>query len=389
MAVEKPVPPENESYNKLKTEYSCSVKKKLKNFPDQVLLLKRKLIEPHYRKRAAERAAALIQQANDTANITFDSETHDGTCNNSSIEIKSKSDSVNKQPGGDAVNYIVFDCADRNKYKSDIEQSEVEISRVETPSWEDCNPLRRENVELGNAGQEIQALSVRRREVNSPLNLQSKTGAATLSYSPAERKAAVQAKDKINNALRSKKSVGESVEKKRLTARSLHMSINLPSCAGLRSKTTSVSELNRIKKSILIYPKFSKVHSKKLHQNPFLRVEGGRESSAAEKMQGSYIPKLVWWINILNRTLMRENSQKKLRQNSGSKSKLNEDINNVLRSPSKRMRKIPVTIPRSSSIQIIKLHRQVLEGKHVLRQSRIKVVRILGSLQIQGVQSLH
>ncbi|KAI4343359.1 hypothetical protein L6164_010717 [Bauhinia variegata] len=137
MAVEKPVPPENESYNKLKTEYSCSVKKKLKNFPDQVLLLKRKLIEPHYRKRAAERAAALIQQANDTANITFDSETHDGTCNNSSIEIKSKSDSVNKQPGGDAVNYIVFDCADRNKYKSDIEQSEVEISRVET-SEDEC-----------------------------------------------------------------------------------------------------------------------------------------------------------------------------------------------------------------------------------------------------------
>ncbi|KAI4336633.1 hypothetical protein L6164_015133 [Bauhinia variegata] len=373
---------------------------------------KKAYFEAHYREKAAERSAALIQEANDSANRTSDSEAQDGTCNNSSTEIKSKADSnvaVVEQRDNDAVNCIV-DYADENKYKSNIEQNEVDISRVErsedvpeprvdmNPSVENSslvyNSNQFVNVEVnkkiaihkedrmpdpGPTGEEIQALSVRRREVTSSLKLPSKTGAAKLSYSLAERKAAVQAEDRINSALGSKKSAGGSFEKKRLIARSLHMSINLPSSVGVKSKTTSVSEQNRIKKVNPNLPKIPKGARIEASSNPQSEGKSFLKSSSATsinpRLSTTSFPfklrseeraaKRKEFFQRLDEIKSQEaekvqvqerrkkktkHDPKKLQQNSGSKSKPNTNINDGSQSLSDVIRKVLVTPPRSLNL---------------------------------------
>lgn len=93
--------------------------------------------------------------------------------------------------------------------------------------------------------QEVLALPVKGREVNSSPKLSTKTGVANHSRSFDERKAAVPPRSGINSGPMGKKSVGGLVEKKRLTAQSVHMSINLPSGTGETRKRTATASQSR------------------------------------------------------------------------------------------------------------------------------------------------
>lgn len=97
---------------------------------------KKAYFEAHYKRKAKEKAAALIQEANARANGTFDPETQEGNCTNLTVEMKSEADSivaVNEQPDKDAVNYQVVDDDDddTNQYKCHVEPNDLDISNVE------------------------------------------------------------------------------------------------------------------------------------------------------------------------------------------------------------------------------------------------------------------
>lgn len=91
--------------------------------------------EAHYKKKAAQKASVLAQEANSSVNETLDYETQHGYCNDLSIEINSEEHSnvtVVEEPEKDAVDCQAVDYAHTNKDKCGIEQIEVEISKVGT-----------------------------------------------------------------------------------------------------------------------------------------------------------------------------------------------------------------------------------------------------------------
>lgn len=235
---------------------------------------KKAYFEAHYKRKAKEKAAALIQEANARANGTFDSEIQEGNCTNSTVETESIADSTvaaNEQPDKDAVNYqVVDDDDDTNQYKCDAGPNDLDFSNVEGEddvrhtcvdtnlNVENCVILDNSNKEIaipveeripdpGTAGQEVLGLPVKGREVNSSPNLSTKTRAARLPHSLDERKAAaaVPPRSGVKTGSRGKKSDRNSVEKKILTARSLHMSIHLPSGTGATSKTAAAALQSR------------------------------------------------------------------------------------------------------------------------------------------------
>lgn len=122
---------------------------------------KKAYFEARYKKKAAQKAAALVQEAAASVNETFDSETRDGNCSNSSTEINSiEKNNVlsNEQLEKDDVSYQVVDYVDTNRDKCDIEQSEVDNFKVETPEDEpqplvDTNPKMENSVLIDNSNQ--------------------------------------------------------------------------------------------------------------------------------------------------------------------------------------------------------------------------------------------
>ncbi|TKY47727.1 hypothetical protein E2542_SST29788 [Spatholobus suberectus] len=239
---------------------------------------KKAYFEAHYKKKAAERAAALIQEANAQANGTFESEAQEGNCADSSFETNSNMENVvaaNEQLDKETVNYQVVECADRDQHKCDTGKSDLDISNVEGAedvlyprvdtnlNVEGCTlvdnsnsdqfhhvednesiavPAEERTLDHGAAGQEVLALPVKGREVNSSPKLSTKSMAAKHAHSLDEKKpaAAVPPRSGINSGSNGKKSVGDSVEKKRLTARSL-----LPSGTGETRKRTAAALQSR------------------------------------------------------------------------------------------------------------------------------------------------
>ncbi|KAK7306211.1 hypothetical protein VNO77_44137 [Canavalia gladiata] len=221
------------------------------------------------------------QHKYDARNI-LDSEAWEGncSCDDSSIEMNSKADdnivTANEQPGKEIQ---IVECANTNQYKYDAIQSDLDTSNVEGAedvphpcidttnlNVESCTLLDNSNqfhhvevhkniavhveeraLDHGAGGQEVLALPVKGRKVITSPKLSTRTRAAKLPHSLDERKAAaaVPARSGIQDGLRSKKFVGNSVEKKRPTARSLHMSINLPSCTGETSKKIAAASQSR------------------------------------------------------------------------------------------------------------------------------------------------
>lgn len=236
---------------------------------------KKAYFEAHYKRKAAERAAALMQEANAQANGSLESEVQEGNCAESSFETSSKEDSVvatNEQPDKETVNCQVVECADRDQHKCDAGQSDVDISNVEGTEGvphsridvgsctlvDTCYPNQFHLVEdsknvavpeeeslldhvNGSAGQEVSASLVEEREENSSPTLSTKAVAAKHSPSRDGRKV-VPPRSGINSP-KGKKSVGDLVEKKRLTAQSLQMSVNIPSGTGETSKTATADTI--------------------------------------------------------------------------------------------------------------------------------------------------
>ncbi|KAE9604806.1 hypothetical protein Lalb_Chr11g0075641 [Lupinus albus] len=224
---------------------------------------KRAYFEAHYKRKAQEKAAILTQEANAQANGTSDSETPEGNHDGRSVEKKSKSDTIMKQPDKDAVNYQVVD--DTNQYKLDVGQSDLDISNMEgvaqdmaqtcvdtnlnvenhvlhdNPNKEIAVPVEERIPDPGPASREVLALPVKGTEVNSSTKLSTETAIANLSHSLHKRKD-VAALPRLKSGTMVKKSDVSSFEKTGLTARSLHMSINLPS---KRNKTASAVEQSR------------------------------------------------------------------------------------------------------------------------------------------------
>ncbi|KAH1152644.1 hypothetical protein GLYMA_18G010600v4 [Glycine max] len=242
---------------------------------------KKAYFEAHYKRAAAERAAALIPEANAQANGTFEAQVHEGNCADSSFGTSSNVANVvaaNEQLDNETANYQVVECADTDQHKCDAGQSHLDISNVkgaeDVPhprtdtdlNVESCTfvansysnqlhhvedntyiavPAEEKTPDHGAVGQEVLTLSVKGREANSSPKLSTKTVVAKHSRSPDERKAAVLPRSGINSGPKGKKSVGDSVEKKRLIAQSVRMSINLPSGTGETRKRTATASQSR------------------------------------------------------------------------------------------------------------------------------------------------
>ncbi|KAI9080827.1 hypothetical protein K1719_037136 [Acacia pycnantha] len=223
---------------------------------------KKAYFEAHYKKKAAQKAAASVQEA-------------DGS-SNSSIQMNSK-ENINVTVIEQHEKYN-FSYADTNEDKRDIQQCEVEISKVVLPKDMPqplVDPKVKDFVMVGNSNQfdnvekvaapKVEKLrnrgnpgQVKAREVKSSPKSSTKATVSKPLYSPVERKAAVQPRSRISSVPNSKRTVRGSAEKKGLSTRSLHMSINLPSCAGETSKTASVLQQNRMRKISLNSPNVSR-----------------------------------------------------------------------------------------------------------------------------------
>lgn len=98
---------------------------------------KKAYFEAHYKRKAAEKAAALIQEENAQADGTFDSESREEKFTDSFIQAKSETGNVEtayEQINKDNVHYQDVDCdgtTTTNQYKCDVGQNDFVISEVE------------------------------------------------------------------------------------------------------------------------------------------------------------------------------------------------------------------------------------------------------------------
>ncbi|KEH35277.1 TPX2 (targeting protein for Xklp2) family protein [Medicago truncatula] len=278
---------------------------------------KKAYFEAHYKRKAEEKAAALVEETNIQANGSFDSENWEGNCIGSSAKIKSEADNIettNEEIKKDTVDYQVVDCDDTTQFNcDDVGQSDLEIKSeadnmeitkeeinedivdchavhcddiiqckcdagendldiVEVEGAEDvlqpCNDMSlnaescmfvdnsnqldhdevHKNITIaieekapdpGIPSQEVLALPVKGGEVNSSPKLSAKTRPEKPPLTCDQRKASAAVSPRIGiiNGSKRENSVGDAVVKKRLTARSLHTSINLPSGTAETRKT--------------------------------------------------------------------------------------------------------------------------------------------------------
>lgn len=97
---------------------------------------KKAYFEAHYKRKAAERAAALVQEANANpqADGTLELEAQQRNYADSSSETSSNVQNVvaaNEQPNEETFNYQVVECADGDQRECDAGQSDLDISNVE------------------------------------------------------------------------------------------------------------------------------------------------------------------------------------------------------------------------------------------------------------------
>ncbi|BAT86580.1 Protein WVD2-like 7 [Vigna angularis] len=240
---------------------------------------KKAYFEAHYKRKAAERAAALVQEANaiHQANGTFELEAQQRNYADSSSETSSNVQNVvaaNEQPDEETFNYQVVECADGDQRECDAGQSDLDISNVEGvvdvahalvntninlgsfTSIDNSNqfdhvedntntgPVEEKMLDHGTADPNV---STKKRQANSSPELSTKT-VSSKCFPLDEKKAAaasVSSRSGINSGPKGKKSVGDLVEKNKLTAQSVHSSINLPSRTGETRKRTAAATQSR------------------------------------------------------------------------------------------------------------------------------------------------
>ncbi|XP_020988075.2 protein WVD2-like 7 isoform X2 [Arachis duranensis] len=231
---------------------------------------KKAYFEAHYKRKAAEKQAVLAQEANE-ASGTFNSETLESNCNDSSDVAESSADAIvtsDEQPDKEADDcQVVIDCTSRNNL--DAGQSDSGISNVHGEgdgythvitnlNVESCvitdDSNQHDQIEIhqnialpgeakksdhGVADPQVLPLPTEGTEVNSSPELSAKTCTPQqLSHTLNERKAAEALPPRSGIK---KKSISILTENRRQTSQSLHMSINLSSGNGETSKTDTQS----------------------------------------------------------------------------------------------------------------------------------------------------
>ncbi|XP_041012408.1 protein WVD2-like 7 isoform X1 [Juglans microcarpa x Juglans regia] len=234
---------------------------------------KKAYFEAHYKKKAAERAAALLEEANTTACIVFESESMDKLHDDSFMDLALvKADSLKAidEPHGDdtpntAVGYSVYANGD-NPNVGVLETKKVEaadavtqegINLVEisdqTEKVEDYQKIvasqKEKKLDKDAVYKEILPSPSKKRQGNFSQKLSTKSRASKLPVSPSEQMISMQSINENYTSENSKKVAGDLVDKKR-SLKSLHMSINLASRTCKTSKTTTpVSQKVRSKRT--------------------------------------------------------------------------------------------------------------------------------------------
>ncbi|KAA8529690.1 hypothetical protein F0562_034210 [Nyssa sinensis] len=219
---------------------------------------KKAYFEAHYKKIAAQKAAALLEQENAATNNSLKSNSTDEVHHNSSMDSElAKSESHVAIVETRVKEAFSTDPVDVNGCNPNIERNELEtanvqgaesiIERVITESPIQVELSKQlENVE--NHSKIIATQEEKRPKGGSDsTNKKKKTiSSSKLTYagasklqSPAKLTTSFQAKKEDDATPNSKKSARDLMDKKRSTPKSLHMSINFSSRAGETSKTYS------------------------------------------------------------------------------------------------------------------------------------------------------
>ncbi|XP_048428306.1 protein WVD2-like 7 isoform X2 [Pyrus x bretschneideri] len=249
---------------------------------------KKAYFEAHYKKKAAEKAAALLEVTNAGAcNVTASSVTMYGNCESSSMDMESTNggsqmvvdkERENVAPNSDVEVY----SADVNSHNQNVEGNQLDIAKVEGAEAvieESVNLENSIHVEISNqfengkdqneivgtleekmpntilqeaSGEENLASMSKKRLMNSSPRLSTKGRAPKVPPSPAKQAIRVQTINRKNATQMGKKVSSDLVDKRSLTAKSLHMSMHFTSHGGeneASKRTSPVVEKTRNSRS--------------------------------------------------------------------------------------------------------------------------------------------
>ncbi|XP_024023980.1 protein WVD2-like 7 [Morus notabilis] len=237
---------------------------------------KKAYFEAHYKRKAAERAAALLEAANvvTTSNVVEQPATEDKKRNDSLMEsdmVKGEIDVGEQQDKDVASNVTICPsnsnlCVERNEPDvSELEGGGGGVAIQESMDVESSNPVEisippENNVDLNKIestteenmlgseearDQEIIASASKKRSSSSSSKSTSQNKAYKTLLSPAKQMTHVQTTKANNLASRSKNFVEDMVNKK--NAKSLHMSIHFSSHSGGESSKTTSPIIQKIK----------------------------------------------------------------------------------------------------------------------------------------------
>ncbi|XP_068334043.1 protein WVD2-like 7 [Pyrus communis] len=247
---------------------------------------KKAYFEAHYKKKAAEKAAALLEVTNAGAcNVTASSVTMYGNCESMDIESANGGSQmvVDKEQENVAPNSEVeVYSADVNSHNQNVEGNHLDIAKVdgaeavieasvnlESPihveisnqfeNGKDQNEIvatleeKMPNTILQEAsGEENLASMSKKRMMNSSPRLSTKVRAPKVPPSPAKQAIRVQTINGKNATQMGKKVSSDLVDKRSLTAKSLHMSMHFTSHGGeneASKRTSPVVEKTRNSRS--------------------------------------------------------------------------------------------------------------------------------------------
>ncbi|KAB1201193.1 hypothetical protein CJ030_MR0G004674 [Morella rubra] len=323
---------------------------------------KKAYFEAHYKKKAAERAAALPDEVNAAAHNGPESETKDKPHEDSFMDselVDADGHRVIDEPhhhyapntaGGhsaywnnpnigefatmkveaaEALNREGFNVVDTSTLAGRSDQ----IEKVEKCQKIIVAPQEDKKLNKDAVCQDILASPSKTRQTNSTLKLSTQSRAPKLPVSPAKQMVSKQSRNRTNGSAESKRTAADIVDKKR-SAKSLHMSINFASFSGKTSKTISPAfhEVGTRRTDATLFHTSKHVSSTTL-QTSTRRLEEKINSKEAEKGQLQTKPK----------------EKPQLRQSTDFKAKPNKDLNHGSQQPSP-MKKNPQTWPQSPKL---------------------------------------
>ncbi|CAK7332425.1 unnamed protein product [Dovyalis caffra] len=199
---------------------------------------KKAYFEAHYKKRAAMKAAALLEQANTASNSASEVEAADEAPSTSRVNLefsKATNDMIiNEQDEG------VEGDEEKGEKNVEVENSIQLANSKQIENAEECDitvamPQEKmpEKVSCHSnqetAEKENVALPNNKRQTSSSSKSSSQSRASNLPKSSAKMSSSTRLRAETNATPNSKKSAGELVDKKRVTPKSIYMSINFAS----------------------------------------------------------------------------------------------------------------------------------------------------------------